>query len=424
MSVGLAGLGIPASWRWLPLKRAVLSINRGSAPEYVDDGPVWAVSQAANQPEGIDWSRARFHAFAGNPLNLKGFLRKGDVLLNSTGRGTLGRVGYFSETPDGRPAMADGHVTRVRVSPDVLDSRYAYYYLSSEPFQHYIYSALIVGATNQIELVGERLASASIPVPSIEEQRRIADFLDAQTGRLDQVRASRARVHSLLMMKRERVIEQLIGAEQNGEDLIPLKHLVEAVTVGIVVTPAAWYVDGSGVPALRGINVRPGKIDPRDLVRISHEGHLVHRKSRLRSGDLVVVRTGQAGAAAVVTSEFDGANCIDLVIVRPGVSLVPKFAEYLLNSSYAKRRVAEFAVGSIQSHFNVAAMKAMPVPRKSPSQQQRIVAEIDRAVQPIDEAVSLMQQQDKLLAERRKALIAAAVTGQIDVPTASGVDLA
>ncbi|MCW3843712.1 restriction endonuclease subunit S [Micromonospora yasonensis] len=264
---------------------------------------------------------------------------------------------------------------------------------------------------------------ATLPFPDIPRllQRRIADFLDMETGRIDKVRAARGRMKALLKLKRERVIERLVEAGNQQE--VPLKHLVDAVTVGIVVTPAAWYVEDGGVPALRGINIKPGRIDARDLAQISHEGHVVHRKSRLRSGDLVVVRTGQAGATAAVPPEYDGANCVDLVIVRPGRSLVPRFAEYLLNSSYAKRRVAEFSVGSIQSHFNVAAMKAMPVPRKSVPEQRRIVAEIDRAVEPIDEVIRLIQYQDELLAERRQSLIAAAVTGRVDVPTAQRANL-
>ncbi|MEU2169564.1 hypothetical protein ACH47V_26265 [Micromonospora chersina] len=301
--------------------------------------------------------------------------------------------------------------------------RFAHYLLRSHPYVSF-YGALSKGIRpNQWDLPFEEFRSLSMLLPPVEEQRRIANFLDAETSRIDNVRSARSRMQELLRLKRERVIEHLIGGQGTSKDFVPLKHLVESVTVGIVITPASWYVESDGVPALRGINVKPGRIDGRELVQISHEGHLVHRKSRLHAGDLVVVRTGQAGAAAVVPPEFDGANCIDLVIVRLGPSLAPRFAEYMLNSSYAKRRVAEFAVGSIQSHFNVAAMKAMPVPRKSLVDQQRIVAEIDRAIEPIERAVGQMEKQDRLLAERRQALITAAVTGQIEVTTARGVNL-
>ncbi|WP_051571216.1 restriction endonuclease subunit S [Cryptosporangium arvum] len=421
MTTGLAGLDLPAGWQWWPLKHAALAVNRGSAPDYVDDGPVWAVSQAVNQPHRLDWDRARFHG-GSRAAGLKGLLAPEDILINSTGRGTLGRVGYFSKSPDDRPAMADGHVTRVRTDKRVLHPRFAFHYFSSEPFQHYIYSALIVGATNQIELVGERLDSAPVMIPPIEEQRRIADFLDAETRLIDATRSARSRMIKLLELKRDRLVDEHVTGGQDVGGFVPLKYLVSSVSVGIVITPAAWYVESGGVPALRGLNVKPGKITTSDLVQISHEGHSLHRKSRLAAGDLVVVRTGQAGAAAVVPPELDGINCIDLVIVRPGSAFVPRFAEYLLNSSYAKRRVSEFSVGSIQAHFNVAAMKAMPVPRYSIAEQKRRVDAIEEATRRIEWAVARMREQDRLLAERRQALITAAVTGQIDVTTGRGVD--
>jgi type I restriction enzyme S subunit len=421
VTLGLTGLELPDGWQWWPLKHAARAVNRGSAPDYVDDGPVWAVSQAVNQASGLEWDRARFHADS-RIARLKGLLARDDILINSTGRGTLGRVGCFNGSPDQRPAMADGHVTRVRTKTQILHPRFAFYYFSSEPFQHYIYSALIVGATNQIELVGERFDKAPVAAPPLEEQRRIADFLDSETSLIDNVRAARRRMIELLALKRDRIVDELIIGGQVASTFVPLKYLALSVSVGIVITPAAWYVETGGVPALRGLNVKAGRIDASDLVQISLEGHLLHQKSRLAAGDLVVVRTGQAGAAAVIPPELDGINCIDLVIVRPGRAFVPEFAEYLLNSTYAKRRVTEFSVGSIQAHFNVAAMKAMPVPKYSVTEQKRRVAEIEDAVKPIEQAISRMREQDGLLAERRQALITAAVTGQIDVTTARGLD--
>src|SRR5690606_26264127 len=165
-----------------------------------------------------------------------------------------------------------------------------------------------------------------IRLPSLEEQRRIADFLDAETARIDSLTAARQKMASLLALKRDRLIEAYlqIDSTAHGIAFSPLKYLAAEVTVGIVITPAKWYVTSGGVPALRGTNVRPGKISADSLVRISNAGHLENRKSRLRSGDVVVVRTGQAGSAAVVPPALDGANCIDLIIVRPGPKLFPR----------------------------------------------------------------------------------------------------
>ncbi|MEX2982259.1 restriction endonuclease subunit S [Streptomyces sp. C36] len=413
---------IPSDWSSSPLKHVTTVLNRGSAPDYVDDGPVRAVSQAANQPSGLDWSRTRFHEFSGDPQKLKGYLHAGDVIINSTGTGTLGRVGQFMGSPDGIPCMADGHVTIARADIRVLNPRFAYYWLSSKPFQEYVYAALVVGATNQIELNRERLGEAPVPLPPLDEQRRIADFLDAETVRIELLLAKRRRMNGLLALRRERITEQVLGlGEGHGARLVPLKYLVREVSVGIVVTPAKWYVDDGGVPALRGLNVQPGRILAEDLVRISDSGNLENRKSRLSAGDVVVVRTGQAGVAAVVPHELDGANCIDLIIIRSGDALDPHYLTYVLNSDYAMREVGLNSVGSIQAHFNVGAMKQLPIPNVSRDEQVKKVALLDRRIGEMNALSRRLAVQDRLLKERRQALITAAVTGQLDVTTARPV---
>ncbi|MFF7674042.1 restriction endonuclease subunit S [Actinacidiphila glaucinigra] len=299
-----------------------------------------------------------------------------------------------------------------------IESRFLFYlmYVMREDLQ-----AKATGAIQQY-LARDDFRSLRVPVPPLEEQRCIADFLDAETARIDQVALKRRQMRSLLAQKRERVIESTLGLEraQMTDGLVPLKCLVADVTVGIVITPAKWYVDVGGIPALRGLNVKPGFISTSDLVQISGEGHAENRKSRLNAGDVVVVRTGQAGAAAVVPAELDGANCIDLIVVRPGSKLSPRYLQYVLNSGYASARVAEHSVGSIQAHFNVGAMKQIPIPSIPRAEQDEIVRLLDIRVGALDLLHRELDRQEQLLAERRQALITAAVTGQFDVSTASG----
>lgn len=273
-----------------------------------------------------------------------------------------------------------------------------------------------------VHVTKEELGNVPIPIPSLEEQHRIANFLNAETARIDAVSAKRRQMKNLLALKRNRIIDAELGFDGRVSihGLTPLKYLVEEITVGIVITPAKWYVETGGVPAIRGLNVQPGQIITEDLAHISEEGHTVNRKSRLRTGDVVIVRTGQAGAAAVVPDFLDGANCIDLILVRPGGDLSPAYLEYVLNSDYASECVSENTVGSIQAHFNVGAMKKLPVPPLSRSQQDVVVKSLNRKVDTIDQLLGKFKAQEALLTERRQALITAAVTGQIDVSTASG----
>jgi type I restriction enzyme S subunit len=226
----------------------------------------------------------------------------------------------------------------------------------------------------------------------------------------------------LLTLRRDRAAEEILNLEGAGEASAraPLKYRAGMVTVGIVITPAKLYVEHGGVPALRGVNVAPGVITTDELATISEEGHAANQKSALRTGDVVVVRTGQAGAAAVVPNEFDGWNCIDLIVVRPGDDLSPRYVQYVLNSTYARRRVAEHSVGSIQAHFNISAMKQVPFPVLPRHEQEQAVKALDERLEPIDRLSGTLTRQESALTERRQALITAAVTGEFDVSTARG----
>ncbi|MGK5530624.1 restriction endonuclease subunit S [Streptomyces sp. URMC 129] len=342
----------------------------------------------------------------------------GDVLLNITGA-SLGRVTYF---PEGLgEANVNQHVCIIRPNGN-LDSRYLAYALSTHPSQGQILSMQVGG--NRDGLNFEQVGSLEIPVPDIDVQRRIADFLDAETARIDTLTERKRKMRDLLVLRRERLIEEVLGLARQRNDLVPLNYVAQEITVGIVITPAKWYVNRDGVPALRGVNVRPGKVVRDDIVQISTEGHAEHRKSSLHAGDVVVVRTGQAGAAAVVPQDLDGANCIDLILIRPGEGIFARYLEYVLNSEYSRRHVAEYSVGSIQAHFNVGAMKKLPIPQISIEEQKRLTGELDRQARVIESLMSRLDDQLGILIERRQALITAAVTGQFDVTTARGTSIA
>ncbi len=308
-----------------------------------------------------------------------------------------------------------------RLGPD-LHPQYVHHLLRSAPYRDQYRLYIRADTTFDRRVSKENFHPMPLLVPPLEEQRRIAEFLDAEIARIDQLALKRSQMRSLLTLKRERVIESTLGLEraQMTDGLVPLKYLVADVTVGIVITPAKWYVETGGTPALRGLNVKPGFISTGDLVQISAEGHAENRKSRLNTGDVVVVRTGQAGAAAVVPAELDGANCIDLIVVRPGRKLSPRYLQYVLNSDYASARVTEHSVGSIQAHFNVGAMKQIPIPSIPRTEQDEIVRLLDIRVGALDLLHRKLDRQEQLLTERRQSLITAAVTGQFDVTTASG----
>jgi type I restriction enzyme S subunit len=300
----------------------------------------------------------------------------------------------------------------IRPKPGI-EPRFLCYVAQSRPFLDEGSSAM-TGVAGQQRVPDLFLRDFPVVVAEPDRQRAIADFLDAETARIDALMSSRARFGDLLAERCAGVVESAVRALASSYGEMPLRHGARELTVGIVVTPAAWYAD-EGALALRGVNVRPGGFNLDDVVRLSAEGHRVHGKSQLQAGDLVVVRTGQAGAAAVVPPELDGANCIDLLIIRPGPALLPDYLELVLNSDWTQKHIEEHSVGTIQAHFNVSALKALPVPVPPVEIQRQVVNSLSSATRRLDQLREHVERQIVLLRERRQALITAAVTGELEI---------
>ncbi|NYE50379.1 type I restriction enzyme S subunit [Spinactinospora alkalitolerans] len=398
-------------------------LRRGTTPNYADDGPVRAISQASNQPGGLDWSRTRFHEHDGSTKKIKGILQPGDILINSTGRGTLGRVGYFSGGPDGKLCMADAHVTVARTDANRWDPRFAFYYLSSDLFYSYIYSALVIGATNQIELSGDRLASAPVILPPLDKQRHIAGFLDAELTRIDQV-SSLFKESDWLAQERKQALrastlEQL--AQDHGE--VPLRRFVTKIEQGESPQCESSRAGDSEWGVLKLSSIKDGTFSSDENKRLP-EGIRPEPRFAVRTGDLLVTRANTpelVGDTAVVTDAYHRRLLPDL-IYRVGLTdaLLPEFAAITLRGPRVRGLIQAVARGSSQSMVKLRGedIRAWPIPRAPVDVQRLVVSSLEEKFTQLAELRAKVSHQLSLLAERRQALITAAVTGQLDVTTA------
>ena len=403
------------TWRRLPLKR-VAGIRVSNVDKKAVDGELRV--RLCNYTDvyyrdSIEPSQEFMRATA-SPEQVSAFrLERGDVVITKDSE-SADDIGVPTYVERGAPDLVCGyHLALIRPLQGLIDGRFLFWAMTSSTMRR----QLEVAATGitRFGLRAEAIGSAALGLPPLPVQRAIADFLDSETARIDALIDKKRGLLELLRQRREGYIEHAIRGLIAEWGEAPLKYLARSVTVGIVVTPAAWYAE-AGIPALRGQNVKPGRIVLDDLVHLTHEGHALHRKSELRSGDVVVVRTGQAGAAAVVPPRVAGANCVDLIIVRPGPSADAKFLEHVLNSDWTQKHVEQHSVGTIQSHFNVSAMKAVPVPSAPIRRQREVVASLGKLTARVDSTVARLYRQIDLLAEHRQALITAAVTGQLKVP--------
>jgi type I restriction enzyme S subunit len=184
------------------------------------------------------------------------------------------------------------------------------------------------------------------------------------------------------------------------------------LTVGHVGPMKERYVEG-GIPFLRSMNVRANRIDLQNVMFIDNRFHEELKKSILKPGDLVVVRTGAPGTAAVVPDNLYEANCSDLVIARLIPSLNPHYAAFYLNSEFARVRVRSMQVGVAQQHFNVGAMSQMPIPFAPPTEQGEIVRRIESAFGWLDRMAADHAAAAKLLPKLDAAILAKAFRGEL-----------
>ncbi|MBZ4038064.1 restriction endonuclease subunit S [Novilysobacter selenitireducens] len=156
---------------------------------------------------------------------------------------------------------------------------------------------------------------------------------------------------------------------------VHVADVCETVSVGIVIQPSQYYVAPSqGIRAFRSANVGENRIVDRDWVYLSPEGHRANSKSSLRAGDVLVVRSGAPGTACVVTDEYAGSNCIDIVFARPHQDQVlPKYLAEFTNSPVGRRHVLGTQGGLALKHFNVGAYKQLELLLPEVAEQKRIV---------------------------------------------------
>ncbi len=226
---GVAWLGdVPLHWQVKPLKTVTNLISRGISPTYVEESRIKVVSQACIQYEGLKLENVKFHDDS-NPEGQRGKLFPGDVLINSTGTGTLGRTALFEH---GEGYFADGHITVVRpTSP--TQSKFLRYFLSTTLVQGYIYSAIVTGSTNQVELSREGLRNTPSFYPPLPEQAAIAAFLDRETAKIAALIARQERMIALLGEKRQALIAHAVTKGLRAD--APMKD-----------SGVAWLVQCSG----------------------------------------------------------------------------------------------------------------------------------------------------------------------------------
>lgn len=178
---------IPDSWCWARLSMVTEYIQRGKSPKYSNIKKLPVVAQKCNQWSGFSIEKAKF----ADPETITAYrseryLQDGDLLWNSTGLGTLGRMAIYRSAlnPYG-VAVADSHVTVIRSASDWMTYKYLFSYFAG-PSVQLVVEAKASGSTKQKELSLSTIMDYLVPIPPLAEQRRIAAKIDELMPLIDE----------------------------------------------------------------------------------------------------------------------------------------------------------------------------------------------------------------------------------------------
>ncbi len=165
---------IPDTWKWVRLDDVVKkSIRRGKSPTYSPKSGTLVFAQKCNTKAGyIDLNIALYLDESKlDKYHDEEFMQDYDIVINSTGNGTLGRVGVYRDVDNPRhlPIVPDSHVTVIRTIQSI-SVEYVYYVLKY--YQPYM-EKIGTGSTNQTELSANIVRALLFPLPSLAEQKRI-----------------------------------------------------------------------------------------------------------------------------------------------------------------------------------------------------------------------------------------------------------
>jgi type I restriction enzyme S subunit len=305
------------------------------------------------------------------------------------------------------------------VNPSLGEPRFFHHLLRS---RHLIAEYERLGKNqppNQFDISWDAFRTIELPLPPLNEQRRIADFLDAETARIDQLAALRTRQIRLVEEKRASSLDSAF--ERDTHSPTRLKRLLAARPRYGVLVPQ--FVEGDGVRFIRVNDLLdlPGRAD--SLRRIPHELSAQYARTITRPGDVLLSVVGTMGRSAIVPPELEGANVARAVASLRPVSDVSAelVAAWLTTPEFIRQAVNATSSDTAQPTLGMEDLANFRLfwP-SSPSAQRDLLHEVRAIQQHCTRLIGAFQAQSRLLAERRQALITAAVTGQFDVSTASG----
>lgn len=288
-----------------------------------------------------------------NSMN-KGILREGDVLVVKDGA-TTGKTAYYNGLFD--KAAINEHVFILRSKAGIVNSKYLFYVIKSEEFQNKL-KPYIKGMIGGICL---EIKEIKIPLPPIEEQKKIVEELDRYQRIIDGAKMVIDNWKPKIEIKPEWKMAKLL-------------EICEKITDGTHSTPK--YQE-TGIPFLRVTDLTQSNLSKK---YISKEEHMeLVKRCKPEKGDVLLSKNGTIGFAKEVDWDWEFSIFVSLALLKPKKNIViPKYLEIILNSFFVQSQFKARSKSGTVTNLHLIEIKEILIPLPPIDSQTEVVEEIKR----------------------------------------------
>lgn len=437
---GVEWLGrIPREWERTKIKYHTTSLNGYAFKSdlYLDNNDGIPVIRIGDIKDNIDFdmikrvvSKEEYEPYT---------INKNDILIALTGA-TIGKTALYNSE---KKAYLNQRVGVFRGK--TIDNKFLYYGITSDMMKEYI--RLQCDGSAQENIGNNEIGIFNISYPKIQEQQKIASFLDKKTAEFDTIiNKKQSLITKLTEAKKSLISEVVTGKKKltidNGQwtmrdraddemkdsgnifyKKIPkqwiiskFKHISNQIIDGSHFTPT--YVS-EGVPFLRVTDITKGQlkdINMNEVMFIPEEEHKeLIKRCKPEKGDLLVSKNGTIGIPKVIDWDWEFSIFVSLCLIKLKEKTNPYLLSYYFKSGLFDNQIAYSGKTTSITNLHLDKIREFFIIIQSNQEQQLIVDFLDEKTAKIDSTIEKINLQIEKLKEAKQSLISEAVTGKIEV---------
>ncbi len=396
-------------WQEQPLGKVCSFLNRGVSPKYVDEGGICVLNQKCVRDHAINYEPSRRHDSAAKSVSQERLVRVGDVLVNSTGTGTLGRVAQLRQQPP-EPTTVDSHVTIVRPKAGL--------------FYEDFFGYMMVVIEDAIKEAGEGCGGQTELARSTLAEKFRVRFPEDQT--------EQRRIVALLDDAFDGISTATANAEKNLQNA---RAVFESQLAAVFASPGTdWKemrLDEVSLDFGRGKSKHRPRNDPKlyggkypfiQTGDVRGADHLITEYSQTYSevglaqsklwpaGTLCITIAANIAETGILGFDACFPDSVIGVVVDPRITS-NKFLEYLLQSLKAELKAQ--GKGAAQDNINMGTFESQTFRFPDPATQERVVATFDGLREEVARLEGIYEQKLHALDELKKSLLHHAFSGAL-----------